>query len=197
MALFLVRHGQSIANLHTHADHRNPADVGDDSPLTDLGKLQASRIASSLASLTQTRATPLEIISSPLGRAKQTAHIICESLPNADVTLHSELSEIKVTDLDIVKAVCSARESLKEMVADLQVNCRDVRIIVAHEWILQLVLQSLLGCEKCNVWFRLANCSITQFEVDRCVRSDGRVSEGLSLVSLNSVAHLRNDQITF
>lgn len=197
MALFLVRHGQSIANLHTHADHRNLVDVGEDSPLTDLGKLQAGSTASTLANLTQTSATPLQIFSSPLGRAKQTSQIIRDSLPNADVTLHSGLSEIKVTGFDIVKTVRSARESLKEMVADIQVNYRDVRIIVAHEWILQLLLQSLLGCENCNVWFRLANCSLTQFEVDKCVRSDGQVSEGLSLVSLNSVAHLKNDQITF
>jgi len=197
MALFLVRHGQSIANLHTHEDHRNLVDVGEDSPLTDLGKIQAGSTASTLANLTQTSATPLQIFSSPLGRAKQTAQIIRDSLPNAEVTLHYALSEIKVTDFDIVKTVRSARESLKEMVADIQVNYRDVRIIVAHEWILQLLLQSLLGCENCNVWFRLANCSLTQFEVDKCVRSDGQVLEGLSLVSLNSVAHLRNDQVTF
>jgi broad specificity phosphatase PhoE len=71
--IYLVRHGQTAFNLERrHHGHT-------DSPLTELGREQARRAGETLATLIDPR--DCVILSSPLGRALQTANII------ADVTV--------------------------------------------------------------------------------------------------------------
>ncbi|MBW0089009.1 histidine phosphatase family protein [Pseudonocardia sp. KRD-184] len=66
--LILVRHGQTVANarglLCGHADH----------PLTELGCRQAQALAAALP-------RPARILTSPLGRARQTAAVLAGERP--------------------------------------------------------------------------------------------------------------------
>jgi broad specificity phosphatase PhoE len=69
--LLLVRHGQSEANLSGLLVGRL------DSPLTDLGRRQAAAIGAALAMrAARTETAPRRVISSPLGRARETAEAI-------------------------------------------------------------------------------------------------------------------------
>lgn len=197
MSLFLIRHGQSVANRATHADERNLVDTGDDSNLTRLGELQSKRVGQTLARLTKNHYDVPTIHCSPLVRAEQTAHVIHQYLPHARVETHTALREIEVRDGDVSAAVKSARADLNGIVSHIKQNYQEPLVCIAHEWVMQVLMQSLLGCPKCDIWFRFANCSLTEFVVDRCIRSDGRFHDGLSLSSLNDVTHLDSDQITY
>ena len=70
MQLFLVRHGQTAANVH-------PIDYpwDNDSPLTTIGQQEAARTAQFLKQLQL--ASP-HIVSSPLTRAQQTAEALAQ-----------------------------------------------------------------------------------------------------------------------
>jgi probable phosphoglycerate mutase len=65
MLLLLVRHGQSLGNIEGRIQ-------GDDDPLTDFGRLQASTVAATLAQ----RGDITHLYASPLDRAMETASII-------------------------------------------------------------------------------------------------------------------------
>ncbi len=197
MSLFLIRHGQSVANKATHADQRNLVDTGDNSHLTRLGELQSKRVGQALTRLTKNHPGVPTILFSPLVRAAQTAHVIHQYLPHAQVKPTTALREIEVRDGDVSAAVKSARADLNGIVSHIKQNLHDTLICVAHEWVMQILMQSLLECPKCDIWFRFANCSLTEFVVDRCIRSDGLFHDGFSLASLNNVTHLDNDQLTF
>lgn len=70
MPIFFVRHGECEANVA-----KLLAGQRDDSPLTDLGRRQAAQAAVDLSK------TPIHfIISSPLARTYETAHIIADSI---------------------------------------------------------------------------------------------------------------------
>lgn len=66
MKIFLVRHGQSEANAYR--DNLNP-----DTKLTELGKSQAKETAKTLKSLLKYDHKKIDVWSSPLRRAKETA----------------------------------------------------------------------------------------------------------------------------
>ena len=71
--IFVLRHGETIWNLVRRRQGRR------DSPLTLRGVKQAVAYAERLRREIA-RGTSVEVISSPLGRARQTASIVCESL---------------------------------------------------------------------------------------------------------------------
>ncbi|MDH3661263.1 MAG: histidine phosphatase family protein [Alphaproteobacteria bacterium] len=81
--LYLIRHGQTEWNL------KGRLQGGKDSPLTALGRQQASAVATSLGAN-----PPSSILASPLGRAKKTAEIIAKAL-DIPVTEDERLGEIR------------------------------------------------------------------------------------------------------
>lgn len=87
--LYLVRHGQSVANVTWEFSYRRV-----DPPLTDLGIRQARLTAEHLRSV-QVDA----IYSSPMLRAVQTAEIFGTAL-GLDVQVIEELREVDVGDLE-------------------------------------------------------------------------------------------------
>lgn len=70
MKIYLVRHGQTLWNQQSRLQGIL------DSPLTQEGILQAEKTASLLF---QAIDNPIEVLTSPLGRALQTAHIISKA----------------------------------------------------------------------------------------------------------------------
>jgi broad specificity phosphatase PhoE len=68
----LVRHGESVSNAHPERAAL-PLEEGD--RLTDLGRSQSIAAADALAAL-----EPTELLSSPMGRARETAELIGERL---------------------------------------------------------------------------------------------------------------------
>ena len=73
--LYLVRHGQTLWNTEARFQGQF------DSPLTDLGRDQATRIGRALAAEIGERADPIRAYVSPLGRTRTTAELIGRSLP--------------------------------------------------------------------------------------------------------------------
>lgn len=109
--IYLVRHGQTEFN----AAGRWQGQV--DSPLTQLGLSQASRVAETLHRLVNT--SEVAIFSSPLGRAQHTAKIIAEKLGKPDgIILDPQLMEVGMgswdglTDVDIEYQWPNARAGL-------------------------------------------------------------------------------------
>ena len=89
MTLYLLRHGESIANVtHTFASRKL------DLPLTDFGRKQVIEIAEPLKKIGFTR-----LYSSPLLRTRQTAEIIGKSCELKPIVTES-LREIDVGELD-------------------------------------------------------------------------------------------------
>jgi len=72
--MILLRHGQSVFNLHFTATRRDPGIP--DPPLTPLGRQQAERAAEELPRLARIR----RIVASPYTRALQTAEPIARRL---------------------------------------------------------------------------------------------------------------------
>ena len=73
--LYLVRHGQTLWNTEARFQGQY------DSPLTDLGRDQATRIGRALAAEIGPRSEPIRAYISPLGRTRATAELIGRSLP--------------------------------------------------------------------------------------------------------------------
>ena len=73
--LYLVRHGQTLWNTEARFQGQF------DSPLTDLGRDQASRVGRALAAEIGVRSEPIRAYVSPLGRTRATAGLIGQSLP--------------------------------------------------------------------------------------------------------------------
>jgi probable phosphoglycerate mutase len=85
--IYLVRHGQTEFNR----ERRIQGHV--DSPLTELGVRQAKAVARLLADLIRDP-TGWRIVSSPLGRARQTAGIIAGKLGGLPVELEPRIQEM-------------------------------------------------------------------------------------------------------
>ncbi len=91
--IYLVRHGQTAFN----AEGRLQGHV--DSPLTELGRAQAAQAGAALARLTG-GGEGWRIISSPLGRARDTAEAIRAALPAPEVEIDARLIELSWGDWD-------------------------------------------------------------------------------------------------
>ena len=87
--IYLVLHGETEWNRQRRFQGRL------DSPLTPDGLAQARRAGTKLAGLIDDAAACL-IVSSPLGRARQTAEIVCEAMrvPTERLSLDPRLMEI-------------------------------------------------------------------------------------------------------
>ena len=85
--IFLIRHGQTEFNLQGRLQGRL------DSPLTDLGVLQARRMGRVLRGLVDDPAA-WSIVSSPLGRARRTAEIVRDETGlDCEIALDVRLAE--------------------------------------------------------------------------------------------------------
>lgn len=91
--MYLARHGETVWNRDQRFQGRR------DSPLTALGLDQARRMGATLAHHIPDRAG-WAIVASPLGRARQTARIICQvlGLDPARIASDARLSEVDVGD---------------------------------------------------------------------------------------------------
>ena len=90
--IFLIRHGQTEFNLQRRLQGRM------DSPLTELGVEQARRMGRVLKQAVSDPET-WTIISSPLGRTRRTAEIICETIGlGCEIETDDRLMEIDVGD---------------------------------------------------------------------------------------------------
>ena len=91
--IYLIRHGQTEFNREGRYQGRV------DSPLTALGRDQATRVGALLATLIDDPAT-WRFSCSPLGRAVQTARIVQAAVGLADPTLDARLAEISLGSWD-------------------------------------------------------------------------------------------------
>lgn len=91
--IYLVRHGQTAFN----AEGRLQGHV--DSPLTELGRAQAAQAGAALARLTGS-GRGWRIVSSPLGRARDTAEAIRAALGSPQVEIDDRLIELSWGEWD-------------------------------------------------------------------------------------------------
>ena len=93
--IFLVRHGETEWNREGRVQGRL------DSPLTPLGREQAT-FAGRLIRAHGPDPLRLEVVSSPLGRAKETAHLICDAagIPASFVATDVRLAEASTGEWD-------------------------------------------------------------------------------------------------
>jgi glucosyl-3-phosphoglycerate phosphatase len=92
MHLYLVRHGQSVGNVHFVVGQPRLKTE----PLTELGIEQARQAAKTIKAKTP---KPTKIISSPYTRAQQTADVIAKEL-GLEVSLDDRLGEYNPGDWD-------------------------------------------------------------------------------------------------
>lgn len=135
--LFLVRHGQSQANV-------DQVFAGQaDSPLTDLGRQQAQQAGENAKNLGIDH-----IISSPLSRAHDTARIIAKAIgyPEEKIELNSLLmersygsvtgkpwdSDFNLDDIVDVETIDSVKERGRLAYLHLQTLPYDTVLVVAH-----------------------------------------------------------------
>ncbi|WP_088036021.1 histidine phosphatase family protein [Evansella clarkii] len=183
MELYLIRHGQSEANLHGiiqgHADY----------PLSGLGKKQAAILGEYSASLKADN-----IYSSDLVRAKETAEAIADQR-SLEVKTWPEIREVGLgpfegrTRIDIMEKYPNLKhESLltsgvegTETVENITQRCREVirllkekhqnetTVLVSHGGFISILLTFLMAGDewpKMDRPFIIGNTSITKVEID-------------------------------
>ena len=93
--VFLVRHGETEWNREGRVQGRL------DSPLTPRGRDQAA-LAGKLIRAFVPDPLCLEVVSSPLGRAKETAHLLCDAagIPASFVATDLRLAEVSTGEWD-------------------------------------------------------------------------------------------------
>lgn len=176
--LILVRHGESVAN-------REGIYQGQiyDTPLTDLGKIQAKLAVGVLINIPIDR-----IISSPLTRCKQTAEIINEHL-GKEIELDKDIQEIshglwegqtfkwvednygdllKIWQTQPTQAQMPNGENLQNILGRVKSflkkieNCNQSILVVSHDAILRTMISDLIGLPLDNFWqLHLTNCGIS------------------------------------
>lgn len=206
--LYLVRHGENLANLTMEFSYRNV-----DYSLTPKGVLQASQTAAYCAGL-----GIQEFYSSPLKRARETAEIIAGpyGLP---VTTLENFREVNIGDLEgqnptpalwkfhnnIIASWLDGHPEMRfpggEDYHTLQARAvagftemltgKDGRsmLLVAHGGIFSFTLRGLVaGLEQDLLNTPMPNCGVTELEGQVV---DGRLE--LRLVSYSSAAHLSGE----
>lgn len=178
MQLFLIRHGESVAN----AERRIQGQA--DNPLSTLGERQAAATARAL------RPVPVDaLLSSPLRRARRTAEILSDEL-GVDVEEHAGLMEIHAGVFQgLLWTECEARypeaaaawsaadpdfvipggESRRQLMERGTLALREIRelglghvVVVSHGGLLNAALKGLFEVPVGRNPFPLANCSITE-----------------------------------
>ncbi len=198
MIVHLIRHGQTSFN-------RDGLGLGRmDPPLTDLGRLQAAALARRLGGVPLTR-----ILSSPLQRARETATTVAGERAVA-VETHAELTEMDAGETDGLP-LAELRERfpdfLREWLADDPTNVRmpggeslrevaarlaplveelrqpsdEVVAVVAHNFVLKVMICELLGVEIAR--FRGLSVDLASLSTLAVTR------RGVTIVSLNDCCH--------
>lgn len=185
--LYLLRHGQ----YHTASEHPRHGE------LTGLGRRQARRVA------TRLRRLPIEVIRhSGVPRARETAEIIAEKLPDAPLKKSPLLREgfpsappKHLARIAIPKPrLARDRERLQAAHRKFFRACRGRdrhELIVGHGNAIRFLVCLGLGGDVRD-WWRLAalHCGLTVIRVSPAPR-------GQVLVSLNDVGHLPPAMQTF
>jgi probable phosphoglycerate mutase len=199
--LILVRHGQARAGDGSY---------GRETPLSDLGRLQAAAVAHELAA----RAPPAAVYSSPLPRAVQTATPLCARLdlkavvdPRlAELELGSGSLELAQQKPDLVIWRPEHRgvengETLGEFSARVAAFCDETvgrhlgqRVaVVAHSGTIDAVVRWSLGLTPASPWqheLALANASISEVELWPHGRVPGGAPRYAVLRRVGDVTHL-------
>lgn len=191
MTLILVRHGQTALN----AEGRLQGLL--DSPLTDLGRRQAARLAIALG-------RPARVISSPLGRCLDTAQMF--GLP---VEVDQRWIEIDYGDLDGValsevpaqvwgrwrgdpEFVPAGGESMVDVKRRVQEACEELAglattsdvVVVSHVSPIKAAVSWALGVSEAASWRMFLDVAAV------CRIAVGPA--GPSLLTFNESAHLRD-----
>jgi probable phosphoglycerate mutase len=199
--LILARHGQSRA--------AQSPQLGRETPLSELGRLQAATLASKLES----SGPIVAVYTSPLRRAVETAVPLGERL-GLEVLHDPRLIEFEMGTLSIEairkrpdlliwkpehKAVdgetlgeFSARvASFSDEVVERHVGQRVV--VVSHAGTIDAILRWSLGIDPASPWqheFDIANCSVTELEFWPRGRTPGGAPRYAVLRRIGDVAHL-------
>lgn len=90
--IYFLRHGESIANVN-----KVFAGQEDDTPLSELGKLQAKTAAQEIEQTTKIN----KIIASPLVRARETAEIVASEIhyPIEDIEIDKRIAEYDMGEI--------------------------------------------------------------------------------------------------
>jgi len=135
MKLFLVRHGQSLANKKQK--HQGKEDEWRDTPLSNSGKTQAKKVAERLKN------EEFDLIySSPLKRAKQTAEII------------NKFHNKKIIFDDRIKEMHDETENKEEFISRVQNFYKEIQkkekniLAVAHGGVIMTFLAISTGDRK-------------------------------------------------
>lgn len=188
--VFLVRHGQTTWNASGRAQGHTEV------PLDETGRAQASAVASHLRMRLEVLKPEVELWSSDLGRARETADPIVREA-KLDATYLTELRErgfgtwegesladirlrleemARSTGTDLVALRPPSGESMQDVwqrIEPLATRIRALKrslVVVSHGGVSSLLLARLLeGSMETARAFRARNCSVTELEA----RPDG------------------------
>lgn len=165
-AIWLVRHGECLANVSPSG---TVFATDEDDPLTELGRTQASRVGAALRRVVNP--SRVQVVSSSLRRARETAQIVGERLAPSRVLADERLVEKEASEgFDALHGrVWACLEELRQGFADT--------VCITHGHVLQALAARALGVAD-PMRLRPMNGGISL------------LYEG-HLVSWNSVMHLR------
>ncbi len=161
--LYMVRHGEAAAGFDGHLD---PG-------LSDLGRSQAAVTAERLAKL-----APVNLVSSPLARARETASAL-ERIWHRPVVIETAVAEIPSPTQDLSARTAWLRKIMvgtwsqagadsirwrEQVIAYLNALTQDT-IIFSHFVAINVALGSALGDDRVTC-FTPDNASVTIFESD-------------------------------
>jgi serine/threonine-protein phosphatase PGAM5 len=178
--IYLVRHG--AYDVHAKVD----SEVG--GPLTPLGIAEARLVGARL------RGLPLHfdsITSSTMARARETAEIIRESLPQVKFSQSSDLSECapptsRPLEDESLQGQAECLKRLDHVFAERftpATNADGNDLIVAHGNVIRYFVMKALGVDT-HAWlgFSIAHASLTVIRV----RADGT----MSVISVGDIGHI-------
>ena len=160
-SIYFVRHGEAAAGFGAHVDP----------PLSDLGVTQARTTANHLAGL-----SPIEIYSSPLRRARETAEELAK-LWHREIMIEDRVAEVPSNDADLASraewlakimqgtwiALPDNLQEWRQNMIDFVENCSNDCVIFSH-FVAINILVGYAEDSELMVSFRPDNASITQFD---------------------------------
>ena len=199
--LILIRHGQARASDGSY---------NRETPLSELGRLQAAAIANKIAASTP----PVAVYTSPFPRAVDTAAPLCEKL-GLKLQVEERLAEFEMAD-DSLESVqqrpdlviwrpehrgAANGETLAEFSVRVAGCCDEIvqehlgaRVaVVAHSGTIDAALRWSVGLASASPWqheFDLANGSITELSFWPQGRAPGGSPRYAVLRCIGDVAHL-------
>jgi probable phosphoglycerate mutase len=199
-AVFWVRHAQA----------RSPSGAyGRDTPLSELGRLQAAAIATRLSA-----ARPGAVYASPWPRARETAGPLCDRL-GVEALVDPRLAEIEFPEQPLEAVLArpdlvlwrpgdrthDAGETLAEFTARVGAFCEALCLrhlgstvcVFSHSGVIDAALRWCVGFAPEEPWqhdFELPNASITELEVWPRGRVAGGAPRYTAVRRVGDVAHL-------